>query len=193
MDVMCLHVIVRHHDDVTHEGLLDDVLKAFVGFVGKALADSSARSVFLEWSTPEMRKVVRRAKGSAWERASREAFYCTENVAFFLPTLLSEIPPVVKRLQVSGTDYPRSGLYHVNDTGLCVSVNPSVVMSTGKTAAQVLHAVHMRIISLGFPDDVSSWVPVLGDEFALSADIIVRDAGHTEVESGTVTVSMSGL
>lgn len=68
-----------------------------------------------------------------------------------------------------------------------VLLNKNVTMSRGKAAAQAVHAAlqafdipHGRVVVLhGKPDEVAAM------------DYVIRDAGRTEIESGTMTAGAS--
>ncbi|MEU5846824.1 aminoacyl-tRNA hydrolase [Saccharopolyspora shandongensis] len=169
------------------------------------------------WISGRIRKVARRARGAHWEAVQslpgRTVRVGNAEVRAFLPMRVADMPKELSRLQISGSeleaDDPGAPLPGVPTLWL----NPDVPMSAGKSAAQVGHAT-MILASLlhgaGLDAELESWA---ADGFRCSvrrADAetwarlhprddpetawrqarvaMVRDAGFTEVDPGTVTV-----
>lgn len=168
------------------------------------------------WLAGSFGKSVRRARPIEVEKAREFMVSCVavgEAEAFAgLPVSRENMPAPVSKMQVSGTDAPRAEKWSSRavDAGSDVvepfmSINLGAKMTTGKTCAQAAHGL------LGWalrqdPEVLTSWaaagMPFRVGEFnaedfanfvkhARSGDVIIQDAGHTEVEPGTTTVIVS--
>lgn len=123
----------------------------------------------------------------------------------FVPMPYPQFPPRLRRLQVSGLDIDRALDLRLRawesvpraDTPE-VLINQDLQMSTGKTAAQVAHALVARTLDLA-PSDLTRWIadPAVRlrvtdlDEIAVQHSITIRDNGLTEIEPGTATVRIA--
>jgi peptidyl-tRNA hydrolase len=156
------------------------------------------------WQDARIRKVVRRARGAEWRRASALPGITvtgeTAEVRVFPPVPLDEVPRDLAKLQVTGTDLEDPEPPGAPDPAEPVLwVNPGLTMSTGKTMAQVGHAAQLAWWELSDADR-KAWS---ADRFGLSVRIaaptrwrtlltsglpVVQDAGFTEVEPGSYTV-----
>ena len=179
---------------------------AVASAVARLLADarSTGEGVWAQrtrrWAaTP--RKVVRRARGAAWERCLRLDGVSVEcggaEVHALPPGPVHDLPPEVTRLQVGGTDLDdpdrrRDLAVPPGWPGLLVAVTPEVSMTAGKAAAQCGHAAELALAAMGptrratwaaagFPVDIR--FPDAAGWAALrpAAPVEVCDAGHTEV------------
>lgn len=161
------------------------------------------RSCWHEWLKASMTKSVRRATKPAALAACRADPLVTatakvgEAQAFaYLPMPYEDFPKHLSRLQVSGlniADEP-SGI-SLDDRALFVEINAELDMTTGKTAAQVAHA--LVLWSLEAPQAVLDrfWAaPSLHlrycdfDDPEEPGDIVIHDNGLTEVAPGSATV-----
>ena len=169
-----------------------------------------------QWLAGPIAKTVRRAKPSDWDRTmnvlpllGNGLFVVTEATstgrAFALaPMTYDDMPAAVRRCQVSGTDLTRTGTWPSTDPDgftdyPVLSINAAALMSTGKTAAQVSHALFSWYIQLE-PFDRVCWVhagsPMVVEDLAAPffavaravADVVIEDAGRTEIAPGTTTV-----
>lgn len=178
------------------------------------------------WCSSRIRKVVKRAHGAKWEKALRLAFGddgsradaimadsekslpgavlvrdfgpTMASVLVLAPMRVSEQPPALRKLQVSGLVLDKT-IWKVPPAGLRLRVllDDGVEMSTGKAIAQVGHATQVAFREFsdeqyaawaerGFPVDVS-WGDVEGACLASPPDVVITDAGFTEVKPGTRT------
>lgn len=144
------------------------------------------------WVDTYIRKIARRARGAHWA-AVQELPGVTVGVArALLPGPVDEVPKVVSRLQIGGTDLepdepgpPPAGVP-------VIWVNGELDMTVGKAAAQVGHASMLYAADRGL-----TAVPPFAVRYArgrawaelcaASDAVCVRDAGFTEVAPGTVT------
>lgn len=159
------------------------------------------------WMNGRIRKVTRRARGSEWDKVKQldGFYYASAGVEIFIipPHLNHEPPELVKKLQVSGLDLEKQEPVHmdINRHTLFISFNPSVSMTTGKSTAQVGHAVQLAILKNtvevlegwreeGFPVFFIGWESFhsLVNQVQFEPVIEVHDAGFTEVEANSLTV-----
>jgi len=155
------------------------------------------------WDAGPVRKVVRRARGVRFEATAALDGVTVEHrgaqVRAVVPGPVDEVPPLLAKLQVGGTELPDVGepAAPVAD-GLTVALTPLARLSTGKAAAQSGHAAHLAWRYLA-DDEVARWRAagfavrvVLPDEAGWrrarrTARVEVTDGGFTEVAPGTVT------
>lgn len=157
------------------------------------------------WEDMRIRKVVRRARGAGWRRATdldgitvtgREA-----EVRVFPPVPLDGWPPDLARLQVSGTELDDDEPPAAPAPGQPVLwLSPELEMSAGKAMAQAAHGAQLAWWGLtetarkewsaaGFPlavrtaHDAAHWA-----RLTASGLPVVRDAGFTEIAPGSSTV-----
>ncbi|RKT83136.1 Peptidyl-tRNA hydrolase [Saccharopolyspora antimicrobica] len=169
------------------------------------------------WISGRIRKVARRARGAHWEAVQslpgRTFKVGNAEVRAFLPMRVADMPKELSRLQISGSELDSDDPGAPAPDAPVLWLNPDVPMSAGKSAAQVGHAT-MILASLmhgeGMSAELERWS---ADGFRCSvrkADAetwaglhprdnpekawrearvgMVRDAGFTEVDPGTVTV-----
>jgi peptidyl-tRNA hydrolase len=164
------------------------------------------------WVAGRIRKVSRRARGAHW-RAVEQLPGATvtvggASVRALVPGLVADTPKEVARLQIAGTDLPADEPGPVPPGVPVVWLNPSVELTVGKAAAQVGHAT--MILAAALPADrLAAWQagglvtavrrashPQWQRLRAAGASqyrdgagctVLVRDAGFTEVDPGTVT------
>ncbi|MGI5340671.1 peptidyl-tRNA hydrolase [Streptomyces sp. CA-181903] len=160
-----------------------------------------------DWQDARIRKVVRRARGAEWRRASALPGITvtgeTAEVRVFPPVPLDGWPPELVKLQVSGTDLDDPAAPGPADPGGPVLwLNPELEMSAGKTMAQAGHGAQLAWWRLddparkawredGFPLSVRTAAPAGWTELTSSGLPLVRDAGFTEIAPG-LTVAVEG-
>lgn len=164
----------------------------------------------------KIRKLVRRARASAWQRAQAPDGYTAQSgkaeVRAYLPSPMDEVPAEVAKLQIRSTpldgssdgaedrttDQRRTTDQHREHGGLMIAVTPEVVMSWGKVAAQCAHAGQLLWRDAS-PAVLAAWshygrpISILYPDdrrFAEHIDeapVRVRDGGFTEIPAGTLT------
>ena len=156
------------------------------------------------WTDARIRKVVRRARGAAWQRASAlpgiSVTHRSAQVRVFPPVPVDEWPAELARLQVSGTDFgdPETPAPPGPATPV-LWLNPELPMSAGKAMAQVGHGVQLAWWELA-PRDRSEWKALEFDLAVRTASVgqwkellasglpVVTDGGFTEVAPGSASV-----
>ena len=156
------------------------------------------------WEDARIRKVVRRARGVAWERAAvLDGITVTRGSALvrvFPPVPVDDWPPDLARLQVSGTDFEDPEPPGDPAPGTPVLwLNPGLPMTAGKAMAQAGHAAQLAWWALpsparvqwqddGFALAVRPASPARWAELLASGLPVVTDGGFTEVAPGSATV-----
>ncbi|WP_209323603.1 peptidyl-tRNA hydrolase [Brevibacterium renqingii] len=164
------------------------------------------------WRNGAIRKVVRRGDGKKLEDARElgcvsvslggdEEFGAAEALVF-PPGPVQPLPPELKKLQVSGTEFPDGGESSVPaaEAVVLIELSPGLTLTTGKAAAQCGHAAQLAYEQMpaealrqwrdsGFRLRVTtaserSWADN-------AQQISVIDAGFTEVDGPTETVRAS--
>jgi hypothetical protein len=167
-------------------------------------ADGEWSAAARAWQDARIRKVVRRARGAAWERAAALPGITVVNrsaeIRVYPPVPVDNWPPELARLQVSGTDFedPETPTEPPPEVPV-LWLNPDLPMSAGKSMAQVGHGVQLAWWELG-PRARSGWmngdfdlrvrVAAAGQwkELLASGLPVVTDGGFTEVAPGSATV-----
>ncbi|MFJ2648322.1 peptidyl-tRNA hydrolase [Streptomyces sp. NPDC087420] len=170
-----------------------------------------------DWQDARIRKVVRRARGAEWRKASALPGLTTTSanagtttgatpdlspaeVRVFPPIPLDGWPKELAKLQVSGTDLDDPHPPPAPDPAHPVLwLNPGVGMSAGKAMAQAGHAAQLAWWELsdtdrkewreaGFPLAVRTADPERWARLTTSGLPAVLDAGFTEIAPGSRTV-----
>jgi peptidyl-tRNA hydrolase len=169
------------------------------------------------WVSGRIRKVARRARGTHWDAVQSLPGRTVEvggaEVRAFVPMPVADMPKVLTRLQISGSDLDADSPGEPADDAPVLWLNPAVPMSVGKAAAQVGHATMIMAAQwYGESADTAlqQWAAADYRCSVRIADAVtwrrlhpgddpegvwrrhrvaaVRDAGFTEVDPGTVTV-----
>ena len=156
------------------------------------------------WEDARIRKVVRRARGAAWERAGAlpgiTVLHASAQLRVFPPVPVDDWPADLARLQVSGTDLddPRTPCEPAAGTPV-LWLNPRLPMTAGKAMAQAGHGAQLawwelspRARSAWLDRDLDLAVRTAGTgqwaELVASGLPLVTDGGFTEVAPGSATV-----
>lgn len=158
------------------------------------------------WNGARIRKIMRRARASAWTRAQEvpglTIIHGSAQVRVFVPGIVDDAPPELSKLQIQSTplDEPAQ-LTELNSPPaptLTVMLNPAVEMSWGKRGAQVAHAAQrcweqfdradrLDWNAAGRRVHVATPTHALWDELHPALSTTIRDGGFTEVAPGTLT------
>ncbi|WP_235490163.1 peptidyl-tRNA hydrolase [Streptomyces roseoverticillatus] len=160
-----------------------------------------------DWQDSRIRKVVRRARGAEWRKASALPGITVTGeraeVRVFPPVPLDGWPKELVKLQVSGTDLDDAEPPAEPDPALPVLwMSPDLEMSAGKAMAQAGHGAQLAWWGLdddaraawraaGFALAVRTADPAHWPELAASGLPVVRDAGFTEIAPG-LTLAVEG-
>ena len=156
------------------------------------------------WNGERIRKIVRRARASAWERAQSvggvTVLHDGAVVRAFVPSPMDQAPREVTKLQIQSTSLdevqPISALPHLAPSTLVIAITPHFTMSWGKQAAQSAHA-GQRAWMFADPMVQAAWdhadrpLVVLHPDAALwdalddVATTRIHDGGFTEIPPGT--------
>ncbi len=155
------------------------------------------------WDAARIRKVVRRARGAEWRRAteldSLAVVQGTAELRVYPPIPIDAWPRELSRLQVGGTELADPSPPPVVDAGTpLVLLSPKYEMTAGKAMAQAAHAAQLgwRASSetdraawsaAGFPLAVRSATPEQWTLAVAAGAPVVHDAGFTEVEPNAQT------
>ncbi|MFF9347755.1 peptidyl-tRNA hydrolase [Streptomyces sp. NPDC014734] len=157
-----------------------------------------------DWQDARIRKVVRRARGAEWRKASALPGITVAGdgaeVRVFPPVPLDGWPKELAKLQVSGTDLDDPEPPAAPDRSEPVLwLNPGLDMSAGKAMAQAGHGAQLAWWELseterkewreaGFPLSVAVADAGRWPDLTRSGLPVVRDAGFTEIAPGSCTV-----
>ena len=190
------------------EDVISATIAAMVALFSR-VEEPDIRSRVELWCSARIRKIVKRAHGSKWDKACAligagipgEVAECGDAaVACFVPMKASEQPPEIRKLQLSGFDLDRD-LDQVDQPlpYLSIVLEQDLDMSSGKAIAQACHAAQLAFRYLddaeyemwkasGFKTAVRrADVEKVISEHA--CPVVVRDAGFTEIPAGSVTAA----
>jgi peptidyl-tRNA hydrolase len=210
--VMQLVACVPKADPPSHSAVCAAAATAVVSLLADPRAQPGGEwaAEVQRWSEGRIRKHVRRARGAAWDRAAAlpgvSVTVGSATVRAFVPCPVSEVPAELARCQLSGLDLadpdPGDGTAAPPSPLVTVSLSADPVLSTGKAAAAAGHAAQLAWWSMdpdarrrwraaGFAVTVELPDPVQWTQRVMSAQVVVSDAGFTEVEPHTVTATAS--
>jgi peptidyl-tRNA hydrolase len=187
-----------------------DALEAAAMAVLTLLADPRSRgdgewaALVRAWTDARIRKVVRRARGAAWERAGGlpgiTLTHHSAVVRVFPPVPVDDWPPDLAKLQVAGTDFTDAEPPPPPPDGRpTLWINPGIPMTAGKAMAQAGHAAQLAWWRLSaaareeweesrFDLSVRTATPDRWKLLMASDLPVVEDGGFTEVTPGSRTV-----
>lgn len=191
----------------SHVDTCEAVARATVGLISSPEArDGAWRERVDHWRDGRIRKLVRRAKGpTRWDEAQMLPGVTVEQggdsegaagARAFVPGPVRPLDPILKKLQVEGTELPDEHPSRTEGAMVTVGVSPLITMTTGKAAAQCAHAAQLAWEAMDEPtrerwaaDDHRLRVEVI-DEQRWATDpgrVQVVDAGFTELDGPTET------
>jgi peptidyl-tRNA hydrolase len=157
------------------------------------------------WVAKQIRKIARRARGAHWAAVQELPGVTCEvdgaEARALLPGPVDEVPRVVSRLQIGGTELGPDDPGPPPPGMPVIWVNAGLDLTVGKAAAQVGHASMLYAAAHGLTAvprfavrdaDGDRWARLCA---AVGRDeaVAVRDAGFTEVAPGTITcIATSG-
>ena len=114
----------------------------------RAQPDGIWHAAVSTWNGARIRKLVRRARASAWERAQSVSGVTVARdgaeARAFVPSRMDEAPREITKLQIQSTPLdevePIEALPSLSASTLVVAITPRFEMSWGKQAAQSAHA-----------------------------------------------------
>lgn len=168
------------------------------------LVDGEWAAAIRAWGDARIRKVVRRARGAAWDRVQGlpgiTLAHRTAQVRVFPPVPVDDWPAELARLQVSGTDFddPERPA-PAPPAQPTMWITPEIPMTAGKAMAQAAHGAQLawwRLSSAdrvawaaaGFDLAVRTASPEQWARLLASGRPVVQDGGFTEVAAGSRTV-----
>lgn len=170
---------------------LDAILRNVMCASAKAVLEDTP--VIEKWLADDYRKTVRSAKPSMLTRLKMEETGWQEHgiALAFNPCRYDEFSKLMRRGQVSGWEHkvlPMDVPAPYNAPSGILYAPKRLSMSTGKLAAQAAHAAVFMARDHGLES-------LFRINFVYSDDLpetgyAIRDNGHTEVESGTHTVTL---
>lgn len=182
------------------------VALASVGRYARDLAAGPLPDEWAAWLAGAFTKSVRRADAKSFEKVllsfpphAFELVTVGRAAAIaFRPMPADQLPKILSRLQVSGTQLDNAGSAPVAAGSPTVRLDADLGMSTGKAAAQAAHALFLWALQ---HDDLLAvhragldcavrFLPrtEFVDLLAVSgATAVITDAGRTEIEPGSVT------
>nr|WP_308800956.1 peptidyl-tRNA hydrolase [Streptomyces polyasparticus] len=174
----------------------------------RSVGDGEWAQAMSDWQDARIRKVVRRARGGEWRKASALPGITvtgkSAEVRVFPPVPLDGWPKELAKLQVSGTELDDPEQPPAPDPAAPVLwMSPDVDMSAGKAMAQAGHGAQLAWWELsdadrdawreaGFPLAVRTATPERWAALTTSGLPVVRDAGFTEIAPGSCTVVSEG-
>ena len=167
----------------------------------RAGQDGAFAEALGQWYGHRIRKVARRGRNKAWRDVQTLPGVTVEDRArAFVPSAVSEVDPLVAKLQIGHTDLPMDEPGPALADVPLILIDASLHMSAGKAAAQVGHGSMLLAAAMSL-EDVEQWAArdfllsvreVSSEDFAQACAsegaVAVRDAGFTEVAPDSATV-----
>lgn len=192
----------------SHVDTCEAVARAAVALVSSPEArEGRWREAVEYWRDGRIRKLVRRARGEVrWQEVHQLDGVTVEQqgdevegvagARAFVPGPVRPLDPILKKLQVEGTELPDTHPSRTEDALVRVGISPHITMTTGKAAAQCAHAAQLAWEQMDEPmrarwaaDGFRLRVETV-DERAWASDpgrVQVVDAGFTELDGPTET------
>lgn len=194
--------------------LVDDVLAGAALAVIRLISDERSQpggawhDAVSAWNGSKIRKLMRRGRASAWERAQSvpgvTVVVGTAEVRAFVPGPMASAPTDLAKLQIQTPplDQPDRADVLPEDAArpgvLVIAVTPDVDMSWGKLAAQCAHAgqrlwertddeARSRWQAAGNPIAIVRPTATLWPDLLDGANVQIHDGGFTEIPAGTLT------
>ncbi|GHH36849.1 peptidyl-tRNA hydrolase [Streptomyces candidus] len=209
--VLPLVVRIEKADPPARTDALETAARAVLVMLSDARAQGEGEwaQAVRDWQDARIRKVVRRARGAEWRKASglpgitvtcRPDAPNAAEVRVFPPVPLDGWPKELAKLQVSGTELDDPQEPGAPDpSGPVLWMSPGLDMSAGKAMAQAGHGAQLAWWDLseedrdawreaGFPLSVRTAPAARWRELTTSGLPVVRDAGFTEIAPGSCTV-----
>lgn len=204
--VLPLVVRVERAEPPTRTDALETAARAVLTILAdeRSADDGEWAEAMRSWQDARIRKVVRRARGAEWRKASVLPGITvtgeTAEVRVFPPVPLDGWPKDLLKLQVSGTELEDPDPPAAPDPADPVLwLNPELDMSAGKAMAQCGHGAHLAWQELpdtdrkawretGFRLSVRTPDPARWLKLVSSGLPVVQDAGFTEIAPGSCTV-----
>jgi peptidyl-tRNA hydrolase len=165
----------------------------------RAAPDGEWHDAVATWVAARIRKIARRARGAHWAAVQELPGVTVEvggaQARALLPGPVDDVPRVVARLQIGGTDLPDDAPGPPPPGVPVIWVNGALQLTVGKAAAQVGHASMLDAAARGVVEVPPYAVRTAGRArwaqlcaaVEHGAAVAVRDAGFTEVAPGTIT------
>ena len=168
------------------------------------VAAPTAPDVWVPWVKYDQGKSVRRAKEKDFSKLVDKTEHHSDvkvgeaRAIAYAPVSYDEMDKSIRRCQVNGTDFEREERQYVPGSPTIV-LNGGLGMSTGKTGAQAAHALLAWWLGLperrqvSYVDADINVIELDGATFNSQASalsdqsLLIHDAGHTEIESGSAT------
>lgn len=210
---LVMPIVMPLDERSTHASIIQDVADAVL-IATKRLASPQGSDLLHgphidleDWLATGMRKTTRGVKAARFAKAVldehsddlRHAVHATPDVYVGTLKPYEQFTKFEKRAQVSGWDLREKapGAAHLAETGPDgITIDVLASLSTGKAAAAAGHVATMLALAQNPGVRLNALGAVLVrlvdriDEHSCS--MVVRDAGHTEVEPGTVTAALRG-
>ena len=204
VQAMQIALCIPKNDPPSRNDILVAAARAVVAACLKEDGDETYYDALKNWYAHRIRKVARRARNSGWDNVQKLAGVTEDHngaqARAFQPSAVGAVDPLIRKLQISGTDLPHHDCEAPDPNIPVIYVDRSLNMSAGKTAAQVGHGSMLLAGSMslerarqwrdqGYPLSVRE---IPRNEFAGFVDapgaVTIRDAGYTEIAPGSVTV-----
>lgn len=189
---------------VARSGSHEDLIAAVAAASLYAYLDHPQDPTWERWLAGRFTKSVRRGTNTQLAEMAPLALSEVrrgEAVVYgFAPAPYDQYPPALRRMQVQGTQRPRSDCW-ADPSSPAILLNGALGMSTGKAAAQAAHGLWIWWLATddsdrqkwsesGRPFSVCEQNEAAFRRAVSLTDLVIRDAGLTEIAPGTVTVAV---